>query len=261
MQPVLPSGSPDPVKTSSLTWSRTGERGGGLLFALALNALLLLALLTLAPRPEPREGDPRHPVSFTLAPEQKAEKAEARKSKTREHRERKKTEPQRAAPAVQPPKPLVKPIKNVALPFLVLDSAQMASADIGKLPVKQPAQDAAAGQGQSSVAVGPGEGPGGVQLFDAEWYRRPSHAELATYIPADAPANGWGLVACKTIDDFHVDNCQALGESPAGSGFARAVRLAAWQFLVRPPRVNGKVMIGSWVRIRIDYTRSANAAG
>ena len=110
---------------------------------------------------------------------------------------------------------------------------------------------------QDSAAVsGPGKGPGGVQLFEAEWYRRPSHAELSPYIPADAPARGYGLVACKTVDHYHVENCQTLGESPMGSGFARAVRLAAWQFLVLPPRVNGKVMVGSWVRIRIDYTRT-----
>jgi len=31
---------------------------------------------------------------------------------------------------------------------------------------------------------------------------------------------------------------------------------AAWQFKVRPPRKNGKPMIGEWVRIRIDYVHS-----
>ena len=30
----------------------------------------------------------------------------------------------------------------------------------------------------------------------------------------------------------------------------------AYRQEVLPPRVNGKVMVGSWVRIRIDYTRS-----
>ena len=52
---------------------------------------------------------------------------------------------------------------------------------------------------------------------------------------------------------FHVDNCVELGESP-GSGYARAVREAAWQFLVLPPRIGGKMMVGTWVRIRISYT-------
>ena len=52
-----------------------------------------------------------------------------------------------------------------------------------------------------------------------------------------------------------------MGESPMGSGFGRAVRLAAWQFLVLPPRVDGKVMVGSWVRIRIDYSRRVVPVG
>ena len=253
------------------SWQGVRERAGGLLFALVLNGLLLLALLTLAPHPEQRQDDMRLPVTFDVAagPEAKKEKAAAKeKEKAKERSEDKEREPPKPektppvrlvetlpAPLVKLPSPLPSP-----LPFLVLESPQMAAADIGRMPRKAEA-GSATGQGDQAAVAGPGEGPGGVQLFEAEWHRRPTHAELATYIPGHAPAQGWGLVACKTVDDYHVENCQALGESPAGSGFARAVRLAAWQFRVRPPRVNGKPMIGSWVRIRIDYSRSKPPAG
>ncbi|QPI73418.1 hypothetical protein [Sphingobium sp. Cam5-1] len=248
---------------SSPSWSKVRERAGGLLFALGLNGLLLLALLTLAPHPDMREEDPRNPVTFEMAaaPEEAAKKSvEKRKKRVEAAAPKKKTE-------IQPQKPVQKPLVElpvtlppVTVPFLELDSAQMASADIGKMAPKD-AGAGAEGKGNSPAAAGPGEGPGGVQLFEAEWYRPPSHAELASYLPASAPAGGWGLVACKTVENFRVENCQALGESPQGSGFARAVRLAAWQFLVRPPRVNGKSMVGAWVRIRIDYTPAPAKGG
>ncbi|MCP1470458.1 protein TonB [Sphingobium sp. OAS761] len=231
-------------------------------FALVLNLLLLLALFTLSPRFDPPKQDDRLPVTFDVEAGPKADQQQARAEKA-EKREQDKARPQKSAePVVRPPVPVETPAEQPPspFPFLTLNREQMASADIGNIPRR--AQGAnASGQGDSAAVAGPGEGPGGVQLFDAEWYRRPTHAELGAYIPASAPPDGWGLVACKTIDHYHVENCQVMGESPMGSGFGRAVRLAAWQFLVLPPRVNGKVMVGSWVRIRIDYSRKVVDAG
>lgn len=237
------------------------QRTGGVAFALVLNLLLLLALFTLSPRFEPPKEDQRLPVTFDVEAGPKADQEQAKAEKA-EKREQDKASPQKQAePVVRPPIPVEKPAEQPPspFPFLTLNREQMASADIGNLP--KAAQGAGQGQGDSAAVQGPGEGPGGVQLFEAEWYRRPTHAELATYLPSNAPAQGYGLVACKTVDHYHVENCQALGESPMGSGFAKAVRLAAWQFLVLPPRVNGKIMVGSWVRIRIDYTRTMVPAG
>lgn len=245
------------LRRTAISWRDARDRGGGLLFALLFNALLLLALLTLAPRPDQRQEDLRPLTTFDVAAGNRAETAEKTERKRDEKRQARE---EKAAPRDRPVEVERRPEVETPLPFLVLDGAQMAAADIGRMP-RGGADKGAVGQGDQAAVTGPGEGPGGVQLFEAEWYRRPTHAELSTYVPGNAPAKGWGLVACKTVENFHVENCQMLGESPQGSGFARAVRLAAWQFLVRPPRVNGKPMVGSWVRIRIDYSQSAGSEG
>ena len=92
--------------------------------------------------------------------------------------------------------------------------------------------------------------------IDGRSERAPDFAELEGYLPKDAP-DGWGMVACKTIPGNRVENCQELGQSPAGSHLARALRLAAWQFRVRPPRRGGKLLIGEWVQIRLIYGNGA----
>ena len=108
-----------------------------------------------------------------------------------------------------------------------------------------------------------GTGPNGEALYAAEWVREPTHQELSFYLPKRMPeGGGWGLVACRTAARNRVEDCVELGNSPPGSRLASAVRQAAWQFLVRPPRVGGRPQVGEWVRIRIDYSvdswRSAN---
>jgi protein TonB len=243
------------VNVTATRWAKLRERGGGVLFALFFNLLMLLALFTLAPKLPQQRADERNPVTFEMAPSQKASK-DTSKAKKAQTRERAQEAPKKQTESVVRPQPVRKPAEQPPspFPFMTLNSQQMASADIGKMAKKD--SGAGQGSGDSAGAQGPGEGPGGVQLFPADWYRRPSDAELSPFLPGNAPGNGWGEVACKTVDHYHVENCQTLGESPLGSGFARAVRLAAWQFLVIPPRVNGKQQVGAWVRIRIDYTRT-----
>ena len=154
-------------------------------------------------------------------------------------------------PPVPPPPvpPEVTPVPTTPS-FLNMTSAEFAAADISKMASSR---KKSGDGGDSQSAYGPGDGPGGVRLYDPDWYRRPTNAQLSGYLPANAPQKGWGLVACRTVENYHVDDCQTLGESPLGSGFGRAVREAAWQFLVLPPRINGRPVIGAWVRIRISY--------
>jgi protein TonB len=157
--------------------------------------------------------------------------------------------PQPAPPVVPPPPPV--PTRNT-LNLIPMSRADMAAADLSRMAR---AQEGGSTSGDSKTAYGPGEGPGGAHLYNAEWYREPSHAEIAGYLPHGAPPGSWAMIACRTIEHFHVDSCQQLGESPPGSGLSRALRDAAWQFLIRPPRLNGHPQIGTWVRIRFDFTR------
>jgi protein TonB len=56
------------------------------------------------------------------------------------------------------------------------------------------------------------------------------------------------------VANFRVEDCVALEEYPEGSQINRAVLAAAWEFRVRPPQLGGRPLVGSWVRIRIDYS-------
>ena len=97
-----------------------------------------------------------------------------------------------------------------------------------------------------------GTAPNGEPLYAAEWYREPDENMLRAYL-SSARGPGWGLIACRTAPDFRVEDCVALSEYPEGSQINRAVLAAAWEFRVRPPRLGGRPLVGSWVRIRISY--------
>ena len=218
------------------------RRASGLALALAINGALLLALLTLGvlPRPEPK---PSRATIVDLLPEShsRASRAEPRAA----------ADPAKPAAKLPPPRLPVRPTivpppapPEKAEPWIEMSGAELAAADIRNF---KPGP----GAGDSEEV---GRGPHGEILYAAEWARHPTDAELAGYLPRNAP-NGWGLIACRTIADNRVDDCIELGQSPAGSRLASAVRQAAWQFRVRPPRKGGKALVGEWVRIRIEYER------
>lgn len=171
---------------------------------------------------------------------------------TTQHQEVVQPQPQ----AVKIPPRVIVPSDSPTLPpgFIVMSRKDFASADIGKMARAAPS----AGQGQGEgggAAAGVGEGPGGATLYAAQWYREPRDAEIGPYLPATRAPGSWAIIACRTIQDYHVEDCREMDESPRGSGLARALRQAAWQFLVRPPRVDGKAQLGTWVRIRFDFTK------
>ena len=222
--------------------------------ALIVEALLILVLVLFGPHFVPgSKPEPRRATSFSLAPSEK-EAATAPEHRTKAHAAAKQasgkiTPITPLPPVITPPKV---PTPPNALPGVL--PIQLGASDISKLKSSASNDDGAETGTDSKLAYGPGEGPGGQPLYNAEWYREPSDAELNGYLPRGAPPNSWALIACQTVAKYHVENCRSLGESPVGSGLARAMREAAWQFLVRPPRRGGKVLVGAWVKIRIDFT-------
>jgi len=225
------------------------RRAFALFLTLAVHAIIVLLIFLVQTPIAPRKADDRMPVTFSLMPN--PEKDNAPKSVTKA-----KKAAEAAPKAPLPPAPSVKPTPAVppaAPPFMTMSRDDFAAADIGKM-ASQRGGGGTGGAGTGKV-YGPGDGPGGAQIFDVDWYRHPTDAELSPYLPANRPTKGWGMVACRMIEHYHVENCQPIGESPIGSGFAKAVRLAAWQFLVKPPSINGKPQLGTWVRIRIDYSQ------
>ena len=228
------------------------DRSAAIGLTVVLHLVLLALLLWLTPDIIPFREAEIGLSAFNLPAGKSAEQAEKAKGSKEKEKQAQRQE-QRPRPA--PPKPREKPDvppPKVEIPGMIqLSSDEFAASDIGKIKNRPTGNDAAGAD--AKPVYGPGEGPGGAQLFNAQWYREPTHTELAGYLPADMPRNGYGLIACQTIENFHVDNCQVLGESPLGSGLGRAVRRAAWQFRIIPPRINGQPQLGVWVRIKIDY--------
>ncbi|WP_230769347.1 hypothetical protein [Sphingomonas sp. Leaf4] len=162
-------------------------------------------------------------------------------------------------PDIPPPPPVpTAPSDDIwsrVIPMTGRDFARAAIAP-GKSAATEGAGSGAAkgdsGDGDAVADAGGGSG-GGDRLYAADWYRRPTHAELSTYLSPRAQP-GWGEIACRTIPNNQVTDCREIGQSARGSGLAGAVRQAAWQFRIVPPRVGGKPLIGVWVRIRITYS-------
>ena len=226
------------------------SRWRGVVLALIVEALVILLLLTLSSGVFRKVEKQSRLTTFDVRPVGPPVSKEAQRTKVASKRK-----PVKTASAAPPP-PVAPPPVKLATPskLIQLSPEDYASSDIGKLPSHQ-GEDAGSDSGRDSVAAyGPGQGPGGGALYNAEWYREPRVAELAPYLKDYAKGTGWALIACRTAPDFRVENCRSIEESPPGGGLSRALRLAAWQFRVRPPRIGGKPLIGAWVKIRFDLT-------
>ena len=238
----------------------TGRRTLALGLAILIEALILILLLTLDREEQPGVEDERPTVISFIAPESAEEAPEARSAETEERaREQERPETQRPeADQPRPPQP-AEPVAAPVAPAIVPMPWQLRPSAARPRNTDRPAQPARPVYGpvdNRSPAMRDtervGTAPNGEPLYAAQWYREPDDAMLRSYL-STARGPGWGLIACRTAPDYRVEDCVALSEYPEGSQINRSVLAAAWEFRVRPPRRGGQPLVGSWVRIRIDY--------
>ena len=232
-------------------WRSTplGHRAASIALTIVAHVLVFLLLWTITPSrtPPPDEEPPLNTFdvrpSATTAPRPAPSAAAAPTRRAAPAS----TSPAPSTAATTPPPPVPLPAPTSAPSLNALDF-DLASVPRGGRENAEPTGDS------PGPVYGPGDGPGGQRLYNAEWRREPTDAQLRTYLPADVPRPAWAMIACRTAENYGVENCRFMDEHPRGSGLARAMRQAAWQFQVHPPRLGGKKLIGAWVRIRIDFT-------
>jgi hypothetical protein len=229
------------------------ERAGAFVFALTTSALLFLIMWKMGAVTGFGGGESSRLTAIDLTDAGQDESKAAEKQP--EQKQAKQAQSAEATPVQPAAAPPAVPIPGkVQWPegFIELSRNDYRAGDIAKMKRQESGGGAPSG-GSPGDSASLGQGPGGVRLYAAQWYREPTDAEIGPYLPARRTQGDWAMIACKTVEKYHVEDCQELGESPPGSGLARAIRQASWQFLVRPPRVNGKPQVGEWVRIRFDF--------
>ena len=229
------------LPNSSSDWRRPSPRQRAMAIALTLAAELIFVILFLglAPKLIEQVEDPGEPLTFDLAPpapkaaprpkaKGRGESATPRRGLDRSRRLCPRSRRRRNRRGSRSARKILRPR---TLPSWALEEG---------------------GGGQERVGYGSGRRPGRGAAVQAEWVVEPTDAELAYYMPK-APGRELGRNRLQDGPNYRVENCRLLSESPMGSGLARAMRLAAWQFKVRPPRIDGKPLVGAWVRIHFDF--------
>lgn len=234
------------------------RRIGAVIFALIIEVLIALVFMSLGGSETKK---PDKPMVVVTLPDPGAGKAKPKPDTAAAARKRggQVAHARFNEPEIIVPPPPVEPPPNPNI--LWLTKPQYAGSDIGKIQpqgprngVNQSGAENGTGDAPGDSQLAEGKGPNGEPLYIAEWYREPTNAELSPYIPARARGRpGWGVVMCRTAERWRVEDCRELGDGPRGTGYAGAVRQAAFQFRVKPPRRGGKYLVGAWVSIRIDY--------
>jgi protein TonB len=172
-------------------------RSRAVVFALviAIELVILLGFATLRPRSHPPEAGQQTTVLQLRPPRPIIEPPETR-------RQGGSTAVDKPVAQVHP-RPVPKPLTKSPQKMVLLSREDYAASDLGTLPSHG---GGTKGDGDGSDS-GPGDGPGGVHLYNARWQVEPKHGELALYLPHGAPHGSWATIACRTIADYHVEDC------------------------------------------------------
>ncbi|HEY0112188.1 MAG TPA: hypothetical protein VGB59_03440 [Allosphingosinicella sp.] len=263
---------PSPLPATSLSErlrTGAGRRTLALALVILIEGILLLMLLSFGA--EERFGDrKKSPTILDLTADQPPEAAPEESSSESEQPAERLPAPEQPAEESPPreaaePRP-VQPTEPLPLqaplppPRIPIPASEPAPANVAPRPTPPPT-------GAPKRVYGPpdkgrpaylrdtervGTAPNGEPLYAAAWYEEPRREALGAYL-STAQGPGWGLIACRTAPQYRVEDCVGIAEYPEGSKIMRSVLAAAWEFKVRPPRRGGQSMVGSWVRIRIDY--------
>lgn len=235
--------------------SSAGSRVVSATLSIAIAALILLALLRLSGILPPSEvGNGRPLATFDVRSNGVSAQRPTRE-KTRQQQTRKaaaqERAPARRAVVPQPPAPT----PPLVLPgVMVLSQADYAASDLGRIKGTAPTRSSDTDETSQTADAAPiGRGPGNAAVYAGDWVRRPTAAEMNPYLSKRA-RTGIGVVVCRTAPRNRVDDCREVGETPPGTGLAGTARQAAFQFLIRPPSIGGKPVIGAWVQITYDFT-------
>ncbi|MXO59436.1 hypothetical protein GRI89_07765 [Altererythrobacter salegens] len=238
-----------PDRIASILQTDRGRRIAGVTVTLALEAVLLLALLTLGSGITKKTVPFADIVSFDARDySQPSPDPEPKPRPATQPR----IEPQRIVPpAPQPSPPPAAVIPVAPTPAPIVQPQQ----PVSPRPITAPPPGAKvygpAAPSRQADSQRVGTAPNGQPLYAASWYRRPTDKELLGYL--STATAGYAVISCRTVPDFRVEDCVLETESPKGSGMGRAVLSAAWQFRVRPPMIGGQYQVGDWVRIMISY--------
>lgn len=186
------------------------RRAAAFALTIAAHVLIILLLMTLAPPPPRPRVEPR-PNIFRILPEPKPVEEPRAIAPKPVKREAGGSQPRAAnpRPATATPPP---PQASAKSPFGLIPGGMelFDAADIGKLPAHpEDREDGGSGDGagksaNSGSVYGPGEGPGGDRLYDVDWVKRPTNAELSPYMPASVPPGSWAIIACRMVEHYQV---------------------------------------------------------